>query len=60
LYIALGIAWLQMSPLGGYLYMSTSSMDGGDLFDLTVDIMQPKFFIQTFTIFASAKLCGTF
>jgi len=28
LYIALENAWLQMSPLGGYLYMSTSSING--------------------------------
>jgi len=48
-----------MSPLGGYLYMSTSSMDGGDSFDPTVYIAHPDFSIQISKIFTSIELCGT-
>jgi len=45
-----------MSPLGGYLYMSSSSMDGGDLFNPKVDIAHPEFSIQISKIFTSVEL----
>jgi len=47
-----------MSPLGGYLYMSTSSTDGGDSFNLTVGIDSPEYFIQISKIFTCVELCG--
>jgi len=39
--------------------MSTSSMNGGDLFDPTIDIVHLEFFIQISKIFTSVELCGT-
>ena len=58
LYLALGIAWLQMIPPLGYLYMSTSLMDGGDRFNPTVDIDSLDYSIQISKIFTSEELCG--
>ena len=56
-YLALGIAWLQMTPLG-YLHMSTSLMDGGDRFNPMVYIAHLEFFIQISKIFTCVELCG--
>jgi len=33
-------------PPWGFIYKSTSSMDGGDLIDPTVDIVHPEYSIQ--------------
>jgi len=42
---------LQMSPIGGIYTCPIPSMDGGDQFDLTVDIAHLEFFIQISKIF---------
>jgi len=39
--------------------MFISSMDGGDLFDPTINIIHSEFFIQIYKIFISVELCGT-
>jgi len=38
--------------------MSTYSMDGGDSFDPTVDIVHSEFFIQIFTIYYKFRFMG--
>jgi len=52
-------AWLQMRPPWGYLYLSTSSMDDGDLFDPTAIIAYLEYSLQISKIFTNLELCGT-
>jgi len=46
-------------PPWGYLYMSTSSMDGGDQFNPMVVIAHPEFSIQTSKTFRRVEFSGT-
>ena len=52
-------AWCTNEPPWGYLYLSTSSMDGGDLFDPTAIIAYLEYSLQISKIFTSLELCGT-
>ena len=57
--LALGMLDVQMRPLWGYLYLATSSMDGGDLFDPTAIIAYLEYSLQISKIFTNLELCGT-
>ena len=59
MYITLRNAWGINEPLGGYLYMSMSSMNDGDRFNPMVIIAHPEFPIQISKIITSVELCGT-
>jgi len=58
LFIALGMLDVRIRPPWGYLYLSTSSMDGGDLFDPTAIIAYLEYSLQISKIFTSLELCG--
>ena len=50
---------VQMRPPWGYLYLFTSSMDGGDLFDPTAIIAYLEYSLQISKIFTNLELYGT-